>query len=295
MNAAARVLNRIVRAYLRHVPVTEGKSQLLRLMRSVILPDLTIATFPMRHGFSLRGNLRNPEHLRMYFYGDHDERYEVNNVSRLLRAGDVCWDIGANIGFYTCLFASLVGPSGHVVAFEPLPQTADFLDFNVRLNGLTNVTVIVKAVGAVAGKQSIYFGDSSAGEGTASLAHIGPDWNEALVEVDAIDNMSMSLPPPDFVKIDVEGCQLDVLRGGAEFFSRRSPMLMAELRDSDSGIMEATETYLRQLGYQIYEFSKHSLKECNDTLRSSKRNFFMIKLDSPYVVRLRSILGRATK
>src|SRR3990172_1012897 len=113
-------LNTLVRSYRRHCPVTEGKQRLLGWTRDYIMPDEPAVVFRTKHGFSLQANLRNPEHQRMYFYGEHDERYEINNLVRILQAGDCCWDIGANIGFYTCLFPTLVGDRGRVIAFEPV-------------------------------------------------------------------------------------------------------------------------------------------------------------------------------
>jgi FkbM family methyltransferase len=286
VNGAAALLNRLVRAYLYHVPMTEGKKQLLRFTRDLILPRTELVTFTTRHGFRMTVNLRNPEHQRMYFYGEHDERYEVNNLRRLLRPGDVCWDIGANIGFCTCLFASLVGPTGRVMAFEPAPSSREFLRRNLELNRFDNAALVPKALGAARERQPLYYADLAAAEGTATLLSSDTKLQHQLVEVDTIDDLSADLPPPDLIKIDVEGYQLEVLRGARRFFSGHGPMVMAELKDLDRNKMLEAQNYFSDLDYQLFEFHKHSLRLCDDILASRKRNFLMVKRDSPYSARI---------
>lgn len=289
MNTVRNTLNWAVRAYLRRVPVTEGKKQLLRWTRDLIRPQESVITFVTRHGFRLCANLRNPEHERMYFYGDHDERYEVGNIKRIIKPGDVCWDIGANIGFYTCLFASLTGPSGRVISFEPVSTTREYLRANIALNGFDQVTVVPKALGARPASQPIYFGDAAAAEGTASLRQAVAQKITEVVEVDTLDRASAGLSVPDFIKIDVEGYQMELLTGGRAFFGKHSPMLMAELRDPDRNTMVRSEECLRGFGYEIYEFTKRTLRACKSVMASRKRNFFLVKRESPYFERVRAI------
>lgn len=280
-------LNSLVRSYLWQCPVTEGKQRLLALTRNYIMPDEPAVIFRTKHGFLLKVNLRNPEHQRMYFYGEHDERYEINNLVKILRAGDCCWDIGANIGFYTCLFAALVGNQGRVIAFEPVTATSEFLGNNVRLNEFRHVTLKKLALGDAPGHQQIFLDLPDMAEGTVSLNTAAGAHSETI-NVETIDNLSASLPAPDFIKIDVEGYQMKVFAGGEQFFSTHSPMIMAELRDSDRTLMNASQDFLRARGYLIYEFRKHSLKRCENIFNSQGRNFFMVKENSPYFSRVSS-------
>jgi len=280
-----RPLNLIVRSYLRHCPVTDGKQRLLALTKNCILPKEPLTVFRTKHDFYLKVNLHNPEHQRMYFYGEHDERYEINNLVNIIQPGDSCWDIGANVGFYTCLFASLVGESGRVVAFEPVSATRGFLSENVHINGYQNVSIIDKALGDVPGEHRIYLDTPENAEGTVSL-NAREGMHHEMIEVDTLDNLASVLPVPDFIKIDVEGYQMKVFTGGKEFFERHSPMIMAELRDKDKTLMNEAQVFLRSRGYLIYEFRKRTLKLCEDILGSRGRNFFMVKEDSPYFPRV---------
>jgi FkbM family methyltransferase len=278
-------LNTLVRSYLRHSPVTDGKQRLLAWTRDYILPEEPSVTFRTKHGFRLKVNLRNPEHQRMYFYGEHDERYEINNLAKILQPGDTCWDIGGNIGFYTCFFATLVGEKGRVIAFEPVSVTGDFLSENVRLNGFGHVTLKRMALGDVPGQQKVFLDLPDKAQGTVSLNTTTGAHSETI-EVETIDHLAPSLPVPDFIKIDVEGYQMKVLAGGEKFFAQHSPMIMAELRDKDRVLMDATQGFLRARGYLIYEFRKHALKRCDNILESRGRNFFMVKENSPYFPRI---------
>lgn len=284
-------INTLVRAYLRYSPVTEGKRRLLELTKHFILPEESLVTFPTKHGFNLAANLRNAEHRRMYFYGEHDERYEINNIVKFLQNGDVCWDVGANVGFYTCLFATLVKAQGRVVAFEPIASTRVFLEENIRLNGFQNVTVKNIALGDFPGRRRVFLNHPDLAEGTVSLKSEDGPYTE-LIEINTIDNLYASLPPPDFIKIDVEGYQMEVLNGGKKFFSQFSPMIMAELRDKNRAVMAEAQKFFYSHGYRIYELKKFTLKLCENIVESKERNFFMVKDDSPYFVRLRGQMSQ---
>lgn len=288
MTITKTILNIVVRTYLSRFPITEGKKYILRWMKNRIMPEQSVTTFRTKHGFHLEVNLRNAEHQRMYFYGEHDERYEINNLTRIVRIGDTCWDIGANIGFYTCLFASLVGKSGRVVAFEPASATLAYLRKNIALNRFNSdqVVVINKAIGDEVHQKRIFFNVADMAEGTASLKAEQGSATE-MVQMDTLDNLYPTLPRPDLIKIDVEGYQLEVLAGGKKFLSCHHPMIMAELRDNNPDTVRRAQNYLRDLGYSFYEFRKHSLARCVDITTSTKRNFFMVKQESPYFSRLR--------
>jgi len=282
------LLNRCVRAYLRHFPITEGKSLLLSAAKPYIRPRDAIQIGPTRHAFSLRLNLDNPEHERIYFYGEHDERYEIALLRKLIRPDMVCWDIGANIGFFTCLFASLTGPGGQVVAFEPLSATRAMLLENLALNRLSNVQVLPVAIGSEDGNARIYFHDAQLGEGTASIYPANEKQDSEEISLVRIDTIAADLPAPDFVKIDVEGAQEDVWRGGARFFSEKAPMLMAELRESaDPTVIGTLERRIRGHGYRVFEILKRGhVREIQDVTKSRKRNFMLAKPGTEALERL---------
>lgn len=249
--------NRLVRGYLRRSPVTEGKKRLLSATKRFIQPAQAQQIAGTKYGFSLHLNLLNPEQERIYYYGQHDERYETALLNCLVEPGMHCWDVGANIGFYTCLFAVLVGRSGRVVAFEPARATRERLEQNIGLNGLRNVDVVPSAVGASEGEAHIHYADAGLFEGTASLHRMPGRSASEPVRVGTLDAFVERYGAPDLLKIDVEGAQLEVWRGGARFFRTHSPVVLAELRESDDPARLARiEDEVRSAGYDIYAIRK---------------------------------------
>ena len=222
---AKRVTNQLVRDYLRGCPITEGKSLLLNLTKDWIIPEDPIVIFQTKYPFQLKVNLANPEHQYLYFYRTHDERYVATKLPKIIKRGDICWDIGANIGFYTCLLASQVDNTGAVVAFEPAARTCGYVYENVSLNQFSNVTVVNKGLGDKIEQRNLYYSEAELAEGTASLKYVEGRTASKSVTLDTIDNLIEKLSVPDFIKIDVEGYQLEVLRGGEHCLKTHAPLL----------------------------------------------------------------------
>jgi FkbM family methyltransferase len=120
-----------------------------------------------------------------------------------LRSGDVFYDIGANVGCYTLLAARLVGVSGHVVAVEPHPANAAALIRNITANGFANVTVLTTPLGATDGFQRLRLGSAEAGSSGSTAGQAGL----VLTYVATIDRLIAEgvIPPPSFIKVDVDG------------------------------------------------------------------------------------------
>lgn len=286
-------LNRFVRAYLRWCPITDGKRLLLKLTRKWITPENPVAPFQTKHPFRLKANLANPEHQYLYFYGTHDERHVVAKLLKIIRPGDICWDIGANIGFYTCLLAAQVGDNGTVIAYEPASRTYGYLHENVSLNQFTNVTLVNKGLGDKQAQRHLYYSEAGLAEGTASLKYTTGRAASERVTLDTIDNLTRELPIPDFIKIDVEGYQLEVLRGGEDCLKTYAPLIMAELKDvgeTNRTDFSEIEQYITDLGYSLYEIRKHSLRQCAHISDSEKRNFFLVNKDSSAFHRIASMV-----
>ena len=143
---------------------------------------------------------------------------------RVLAPGDVCLDIGAHIGYYTLLAARLVGPRGHVYAFEPSPENYRRLRVNVDLNGLRNVITVELAVGEERRRAVLYEGAPyNTGLTTLSPVLAAKDptsTRETIVDVGPVTSV---VPPEDMarvrvIKIDVEWHEIEVLRSLAPVF-----------------------------------------------------------------------------
>jgi FkbM family methyltransferase len=147
-----------------------------------------------------------------------EQRYEAafdDALRSSIAPGDVVWDVGANVGRYTVVFSELVGQEGHVVAFEPVPATFDYL--SAAAADRPNVTLLSVALGAESAVSEINV-MSDARAGTHSLVSNAPESSAVSVTVERGDQIRVnrSLPAPNVIKIDVEGFEYEVLLGIAD-------------------------------------------------------------------------------
>lgn len=151
------------------------------------------------------------------------EPAETRLVRELLNPGDTFIDIGAHIGWFATLGAKIVGERGQVVAFEPYEMNSAMLKYNLQQNSCTNVRVTESALGSRKGCVSLVNSGGDSGGVTAL------DWgSEERVEVPitTLDESEGELGPIALVKIDVEGWEAHVLRGGRKTLSRARYVLM---------------------------------------------------------------------
>jgi FkbM family methyltransferase len=172
------------------------------------------------------------------------ERAEQDVFARTVRAGDVVYDLGANVGFYTLLAAKLAGPTGRVVAFEPVPRNLGYLRRHLALNHCDNVSVVAAAVSDRSGTARFREGPAhTVGSLTASDGY--------EVNVVALDDFEG--PVPRVIKIDVEGAEADVLRGAKRVLREARPMVLLSthstaLRHECIGILAEAGYGVRPMG-----------------------------------------------
>ncbi len=202
--------------------------------------------------------------LRLYA-SKHDHGYDLGTselpvqkaLREYLRGGDIFYDIGANIGFFSIIGALLVLPEGHVYAFEPVPQNALRIQMNAQLNDFHHVSVIEKAVADSSRDGELILADHPAGAVLAS-AGAPPDATHAIaIQLVAIDDLVMKnkLQPPTVVKIDVEGAEIEVLLGMSATIKKFSPVIIYEIDDGEIQKFEEKnrrcEEFLTARGYKI--------------------------------------------
>ncbi len=179
-------------------------------------------------------------------YGEFAED-EVVVFRQLVRPGQTALDIGANIGAHSLALAAIVGPMGRVVAFEPQRVIFQLLNANMALNGLHNVSTHQMALGSTAGhiKAPPLDYASEGNFGGLSLENVAMGEEVPLSRLDAL-----ALPRCHFAKIDVEGMEIEVLKGMAETIKRHRPAMYVE--NDRAHKSAALIAHLLDLDYRLY-------------------------------------------
>jgi FkbM family methyltransferase len=181
------------------------------------------------------------------------ERNERDFVASFIGPGMVAVDVGANAGLYSMIAAKRAGPSGRVIAFEPSPRELRQLRTHLRLNSCANVVIEEVALGDAIGHGDLLVVEGH--ETGCNSFHLSESDAAATrplrVVISTLDEYYRQgrLPRVDFIKLDVEGAELSVLRGAARLFHDLRPVLLCE-------IVEERTAPWRYRGVEIIELVK---------------------------------------
>lgn len=163
------------------------------------------------------------------------ENAERQFVERYLEPGMTVLDIGAHHGFYSLLASKKVGRNGRVVAFEPSPREREKLARHLTWNSCGNVRVEETALGETEGQADFFVvADKETGCNSLRQPHTKHPTRRLQVQVKRLDDYLRTgqIERVDFIKLDVEGAELSVLRGAGEVLeSRPRPILLCEVQD----------------------------------------------------------------
>ena len=249
----------IIQRLLRVLPAFPGKLRLAHLLlRGIGGP----AMIKDRFGFTYEvPDLGEPIAFHLLINGAYEPETQ-DLLLRFLPVGGVFIDVGANIGTFTIPAAKHVGSSGRVVAIEASREVFNVLQKNVDTNKAENVQLVCAAAGASAGDTEFY---------PAPADHFGmgsraPQFNASPIAIPSVmlDSLvqSFNLSSVDLIKIDVEGFELDVLKGASGLLSAKKPPLVifefcdwAETRsEADLG---AAQRFLLDCGFRIWRASEY--------------------------------------
>lgn len=161
---------------------------------------------------------------------------------------DIVVDAGANVGMLTVKAAKSVGKTGKVVAIEPVDGNFRLLEKNVALYKLDNVTIVKKALGAEKGKTKFIVSKLSATHQIKGVKEPELPKNEIDVEITTLDDIcrELNLNRVDFLKIDVEGAELDALKGAEESL-RNTRNIAMELHNNEDEV----KSFLEKRGFDV--------------------------------------------
>jgi FkbM family methyltransferase len=162
--------------------------------------------------------------------------------------GGVVYDLGANRGIHAILFCRLVGPGGHVYAFEPLPEILTELEHNLALNGFSNATSVPLAVTDRSGYQQF---DRAHHTGAGFVVQSQAGHAVGLeIQTTTLDDFvyERGNRPPTFIKVDIEGGEGAALAGARRLLEQARPTVLVDLHSPDQDL--AVGNILADLGYR---------------------------------------------
>ncbi len=201
---------------------------------------------------------------RAWRYRLRVERPEILFMLRHLAPGQTAVDVGAHKGAFTYWMHRAVGTTGRVVAFEPIPELAGYLEQLRQTLGWDNTEVVRTALSNVCGDRSLYIPESGH-LGPTTFTQCATDNRTALeVQTETLDRMchDRSCRPVNFIKCDVEGHELEVFQGAERILREDKPALLFECADffHEEGQVQRVLPYLQGLGYGGHFFFRGELR-----------------------------------
>jgi FkbM family methyltransferase len=201
-----------------------------------------------------------------YIDGSYEKSIQ-QALAKNLCPGMVFYDVGANGGFFSLFGAQLVGPSGTVIAFEPHPQTARQCRAQIDANDFQNVTVVAAAVSDRIGTHKFSDGEFSV---MRSLQDAETAPKTIIVKTTTLDHEITKYPPPDVLKIDIEGAEIDALRGADMLLTEKKPILLVEVHSNELAIQY--DVLMDRYQYQTFDLDGRPI-----SVAQSKERFVISK------------------
>lgn len=241
--------------------IKENITQLKRIARNLFgnMPH------KIRGGLADGYRIRGVDWILPKFKQSKEEKF----LKSLNFQNKIVYDVGGYMGIFSLFFSKVVGPKGKVITFEPNPFNYKKIKQNLFLNKIANVQVYLKGIGDKKEKRSfaLRFNESGTGSmdreiGKSIAKEKGSKFIE--VEIDSLDNLfeKEKLPAPNFIKVDVEGLEVDVLKGMKKIIKSYHPTLQIEIHGVDlkRKIQNAKEVvhFLFNHNYKIYHIESNS-------------------------------------
>jgi FkbM family methyltransferase len=205
-------------------------------------------------GLSMRLDLQTEKD---YWLGTYETDLQ-RTVRELVKPGWIAYDVGANIGYITLLFSRVVGETGKVFSFEALPENLERLHNHIAMNDLTlQVAVVPEAVAAASEPIRFYVGPSGAmgkAEGSAGRdENFGDSFEVSGIALDDFI-FAGGNPPPNVIKMDIEGGEILALQGMSRILSEIRPLILMELHGPEAA--QVAWNTLKAANYSIHRMSR---------------------------------------
>jgi len=194
-----------------------------------------------------------------YWLGSYEmEKQKV--FSKSISEGDVVFDIGAHVGFYTLIASKLVGETGKVYSFEPFPKNISYLKKHIRLNKLDNVKIVDRAVSNKTGEVFFEAGQNSS---TGKISKNG----QKIQSIKLDDFIKENIPVPDIIKMDIEGGETETLKGAEITLRKYRPVILLATHGKE--IHKECLKLLERLNYQLESIGEKNISETSELIAKS--------------------------
>ncbi|RZJ70850.1 FkbM family methyltransferase [Flavobacterium sp.] len=259
------------------------------LLRKTALKILKTTAFDtaITHHFTKRKFFLNSyNHKGYWYYGANREGDTISIFQKWVKPGDYVLEIGGHIGYFTTFYANIAGKAGKVDVFEPSEKNAKYLVKNVAAlpDGIReNVTLVAKGAGdsntvldfyidPISGQNNSFVKDFDGFLSTReNSAEAQAETKIESIEVITLDSYFEGKDRlPNFVKIDVEGFEWNVLKGFAETIAKAKPKVMVEIQANAKEILE----FFISNGYTVYNDKLEKIADYSQYATKRSPNIF---------------------
>ncbi len=208
---------------------------------------------------------------------------ELFYLKKIIKPGDTCIDIGANLGYYSVQMSKLTGINGKVYSVEPVPMFNQIWTNNVKLSGIKNLQLMPYALGQTdcTVKMGMPERDGIAHHGMTKIVSTAADKYVKYFDVDMKnpDVLFAGLNKINFIKCDIEGYEYIAFSNMAKTLKKHMPLIQSELSGNEN--RQNAITFFESLGYQTCLLQNNSLKIANQQQKNNSANDFYF-VSEPY-------------
>jgi FkbM family methyltransferase len=188
------------------------------------------------------------------------EPEQIQAFTAAVKPGQIVFDVGANVGYYTLLGSRLVGANGLVLSIEPACRNIHYLYRHLKLNSIKNVIILPSACSDDLGVASFSLGENCAIGHLQEIAgeQVKRCSDKTLVPTVTIDSITEHIGLPDVIKIDVEGAEFQVLQGGQHTLAEARPSIFLSTHSAETQLQ--CLRYLESMDYTIAALDNHGQK-----------------------------------
>jgi FkbM family methyltransferase len=260
-----KILRRLFRMIFKHYKREYGKYTILNKLFFKYLISKGQRTEIIKVEKNIKIDLDPSEFIQAHLYVFNTfEPATIKLLQHTLKVGGIVFDIGANIGYHSLIISKLVGDTGKIYSFEPDELNFKRLTRNIELNNLTNIEAHKNAISDSNQTLKFYKSKSNNFGGHSLIFNeefLNPEFN--LVEAITLDSFCEAIKPDhiDLLKIDVEGAELDALKGMQNVISQYSPMIILELNDLTQSFRNLPKNILEQYLLEHHNYIPYSITD----------------------------------